>query len=68
MLACLRNVGSRFGYETEMTKEEAFAQAREAASRALTLGPKDTDALKAMSHILHYSGISSSRSSMPARH
>lgn len=56
MLAYLRNDGARFGYETELTKQEAFAQAREAASRALTLSPKDTDALKAMSHILHYSG------------
>ena len=56
MLAYLRNDGYRFGYDTALTKEEAFAQAREAAARALTLSPKDTDALKAMSHILHYAG------------
>ncbi|MBY6092842.1 hypothetical protein [Maritimibacter alkaliphilus] len=56
MLAYLRNDGSRFGYDTTLTQEEAFAQAREAAARALTLSPRDTDALKAMSHILHYAG------------
>lgn len=56
MLAYLRFDATRFGYQQDLTIEEGYAQAREAAAHALTLNPRDTDALKAMSHILHFEG------------
>ncbi|WP_417674154.1 tetratricopeptide repeat protein [Roseibium sp.] len=56
MLAYLRNDAVRFGYDKELPVNEALVPAREAATRALSLNPKDTDALKAMSHIEHYDG------------
>lgn len=56
MLAYLRFDAARFDYEETLTREEGYAQAREAAAHALTLNPRDTDALKAMSHILHFEG------------
>ncbi|MDK3075556.1 hypothetical protein QO034_21035 [Sedimentitalea sp. JM2-8] len=56
MLAYLRFDAARFNYEENLTREEGYAQAREAAAHALTLNPRDTDALKAMSHILHFEG------------
>lgn len=56
MLAYLRLDGVRFGYDREPARGQAYEHAREAAARALTLSPNDTDALKAMSHVLHYAG------------
>ncbi len=56
MLAYLRNDGVRFGHDKELPDGEALVPAREAATRALSLDPSDTDALKAMSHIEHYDG------------
>lgn len=56
MLAYLRFDGARFDYDKRLTREEGYTQARETAAHALTLNPRDTDALKAMSHILHFEG------------
>ncbi|WP_209507303.1 hypothetical protein [Ruegeria sp. HKCCSP335] len=56
MLAYLRFDAARYGYEKILTREEGYVHAREAAAYALTLNPRDTDALKAMSHILHFEG------------
>ncbi len=56
MLAYLRNDAARFGHEQDLTKEAAFELARQAATRALDLDPRDTDALQAMSHVEQYAG------------
>jgi TolB-like protein/Flp pilus assembly protein TadD len=56
MLAYLRNDAARFGHEKELSRDEAFDLAREAAMRAIDLDPQDTDALQAMSHVEQYAG------------
>lgn len=56
MLAYLRNDAARFGHEKELSRDEAFDLAREAALRAIDLDPRDTDALQAMSHVEQYAG------------
>ncbi|MBJ6373125.1 hypothetical protein [Sedimentitalea arenosa] len=56
MLAYLRNDAARFGHEQDLSKEAAFALARQAATRALDLDAQDTDALQAMSHVEQYAG------------
>ncbi len=56
MLAYLRNDAARFGHETELSRDAAFALAKEAAIRAIDLNPQDTDALQAMSHVEQYAG------------
>lgn len=56
MLAYVRNDAARFGHETDLSREAAFDLARDAATRALDLDPRDTDALQAMSHVEQYAG------------
>ncbi len=56
MLAYLRNDAARFGHEKELSRDAAFALAKQAAARAIDLDPQDTDALQAMSHVEQYAG------------
>lgn len=56
MLAYLRNDAARFGHEKDLSKAAAYDFARQAATRALDLDPRDTDALQAMSHVEQYAG------------
>ncbi|WP_299642627.1 hypothetical protein [uncultured Ruegeria sp.] len=56
MLAYLRNDAARFGHEKELSRDAAFALAKQAAARAIDFDPKDTDALQAMSHVEQYAG------------
>lgn len=56
VLAYLRMDAARFGYDDTLAEGEKFVPAREAAMRALSLAPKDIDALRALSHIEYYEG------------
>jgi TolB-like protein/Tfp pilus assembly protein PilF len=58
MLAFLRLDGGRFGYEAKTAAErsQAYAAARAAAARALSLDPRNVLAATALAQIEHYAG------------